>query len=227
MTIELDKIIRENDALYSLKDADSVKTSGGINQFEDLELIREIKSSKIKKQSLFFLLVEKYQERLFRLATLIIGNSIDAEDALQNAFISAFQSIDNFQERSSFYTWIYRIVINKSKDMKSGLKKNKEKFIEGSELEINDQRLNIQGDVERQEQSEFLFKKISLLKNIYREILILRYFEELSYQDIAEILGINIGTVKSRIHKAKASLKRLILKDKKGSSMLDTHFMEK
>lgn len=188
---------------------------------EDFFLVRKFKAEEKAKKRIFLKLITKYQERLFRLAAIILGNSADAEDALQEALISAYRSLHKFQERSSFYTWLYRITLNKAKDIKNKKRKNITNSIEENELKVADTRLIIQEELETSELSDFILNKIRKLKDIYRDILILRYFEEFSYQDIVGVLKIREGTVKSRLFKAKAGLKKLILADKRGEAYID------
>lgn len=194
-----------------------IKTFQQVKNWKDKRIIEQILAG---DHDLFFELVHRYEKKLFKLATVITGNVVDAEDALQEAFLSAYNSLHRFKGKSTFYTWIYRIVINKAKDLRARQKKTQQKTVDNHDFEVYDQRLNIPKEIEDSEMLQFLFDKVNNLKEIYREIIILRFFEQMSYQDIADILGIREGTVKSRLFKAKAQLKKEILKDGKGDEMI-------
>ncbi len=194
------------------------QSSHTINKSQsDALIIERIKEG---NKEAFFELVSKYEKKLFKLATVITGNVTDAEDALQESFLAAYNALPKFQGKSTFYTWIYRIVINKSKDLRLKRKKMKQNSIDEHELDFSDNRLNVSLEVEQNELYRFLLEKVNHLKEIYREIIILRFFEQMSYQEISDVLGLREGTVKSRLFKAKDQLKELILADEQGGDFV-------
>ena len=91
-----------------------------------------------------------------------------------------------------------------------------EKSIDDNEQQFVDERLGFEKKLELSDESSYLIKKINQLDNIYKEVLELRYFEEMSYSDIADLLECNVGTVKSRLFKAKEILKHMMLQDERG-----------
>ena len=97
-----------------------------------------------------------------------------------------------------------------------------EKSIDDNEQQFVDERLGFEKKLELSDESSYLIKKINQLENIYKEVLELRYFEEMSYSDIAELLECNVGTVKSRLFKAKEILKHMILQDERGEVKIGT-----
>ena len=177
------------------------------------ELIARIKGG---DERAFVQLINKYSEKLYRKALSMVSNPDDAQDILQEAFLSAFRAFEKFRAESGIYTWLYRIVINKAKDHLGKRKVKRENLINHQEIQFEDDRINYQKDVELDDDSQFLFEKINSMDSIYRDILIKRYFDELSYQGIGEICGINIGTVKSRLFKAKEILKKIIISSERG-----------
>lgn len=167
-------------------------------------------------------LVTPFRERLFRKAKSMVKDEDDADDVVQDALIVGYKSIGNFRAEAGVYTWLYRIVINKSKDFLTKRKRMVEKSIDDSEQQFVDVRLGFEKKLELSDESAYLIKKINQLENIYKEVIELRYFEEMSYSDIATLLECNVGTVKSRLFKAKEILKHMILQDERGEVKIGT-----
>ena len=167
-------------------------------------------------------LVTPFRERLFRKAKSMVKDDDDADDIVQDALIAGYKSIVNFRAEAGVYTWLYRIVINKSKDLLTKRKRMVEKSIDDNEQQFVDDRLGFEKKLELSDESSYLIKKINQLENIYKEVIELRYFEEMSYSDIAELLECNVGTVKSRLFKAKEILKHMILQDERGEVKIGT-----
>ncbi|TGL63788.1 RNA polymerase sigma factor [Leptospira sarikeiensis] len=180
---------------------------------KEIQLLKQIKEGDDKA---YIELTGPYRERLYRKAVSMVKDGDDAEDIVQDALISGYRSIRNFRAESGVYTWLYRIVVNKSKDLLAKRKRARENSMDDSEFQVTDDRMGFEKKVELSDESDYLINKISELEDIYKEVIELRYFEEMSYSQIADILGTNIGTVKSRLFKAKEFLKHLILKDGKG-----------
>lgn len=165
-------------------------------------------------------LVGPFKERLFRKAKSMVKDDDDAEDIVQDTIIAGFRSIVKFRAEAGVYTWLYRIVINKSKDLLMKRKRMVEKPIDENENQFIDERVGFEKKLELSDESSYLIRKINLLDPIYKEVIELRYFEEMSYFDIATLLNCNVGTVKSRLFKAKDLLKHMMLHDEKGGMRL-------
>ncbi len=176
-------------------------------------LLQKIKSG---DKTAYIELVHPYRERLFRKAKSMLRDDDDAEDVVQDAMISGFKSISKFRAESGVYTWLYRIVVNKSKDLLQKKKREIEKPIDNVEQQFIDDRVGYEKKLELSDESSYLIRKIEQLDDIFKQVIELRYFEEMSYADIASVLKCNVGTVKSRLFKARELLKHLILKDEKG-----------
>jgi RNA polymerase sigma-70 factor, ECF subfamily len=183
------------------------------NKERELILLSKIRSG---DKSAYMELIQPYTERLLRKAIAMTKNEDDAEDVLQDALISGYRSIGNFRADSGVYTWLYRIVINKSKDLLLKTKNRGEKPISEGEYLILDERMGYEKKLELNDESDYLIKKINLMDDVFKQVIELRYFEEMSYAEIASVLECNIGTVKSRLFKAKEILKHMILNDEKG-----------
>ena len=168
----------------------------------------------------FELLVLEYQKNVYNVALRITGNAEDAADMAQEAFIKAFNSISSFKGDSRFSVWLYRIVSNVSVDFlrskarrpSSSLSIENEEG-ETVELEIADESLSPEKLLEIKLSSQAVRRGLNSLPEDYRQILLLREIQGLSYDEIAQILDIEIGTVKSRIFRARKKLCAYLIKD--------------
>ena len=161
-------------------------------------------------------LVLAYQDKIYNLCRYMLGNAHDAEDAAQDAFLKAYQALPKFQPKASLYTWLYRIATNTCIDYKR--KPIFESLFgdsgEGEKL-IHD-RASDAPSPEKLYQSkqidEALRESLEKLSPKLRAIIILKEIEELSYEEIADALEISMGTVKSRIARAREELQKLMQK---------------
>ncbi|MBR5571766.1 MAG: sigma-70 family RNA polymerase sigma factor [Oscillospiraceae bacterium] len=156
-------------------------------------------------------LVEHYRDNVYRLAYRMCGNAHDADEAAQEAFIAAWRALPNFRGEAKFSTWLYRLTTNAAIDLMRREKRHSAADIEALP-EMPDESDSLQQQVERTEQQQAVQQALSSLSEEYREILLLRYMEELDYAEIAEVLRLPSGTVKSRINRAKSALKTALLK---------------
>jgi len=154
-------------------------------------------------------LVEHYYDRLFRAALFMSGDRETAEELVQESFLAAGESLNTFEERSSVYTWLYGILLNKFRKWlrEQGGALSLQQITERSDGEGDAALLAAEGvqplqQLERREIAEQVQNAIRQLPPHHRSVLTLRYLEELSYEEISTMLGCSIGTVKSRIHYA-------------------------
>lgn len=156
--------------------------------------------------SAFADLAESCRLRLFRRAIVLTGNATDGEDLLQEAFVSAFESLHTFQGKSSFYTWIYTILNRRAIDRYRKMGKGKgEKVLElpGS---LEDGTIRIPEEFEKTEEQTLIRQAVHALPARYRNLVIMHYFEELSIAEMGEILGQPEGTIKSSLFRAREIL---------------------
>ena len=172
----------------------------------------------------FRILVERYQGRAYALALRILRNEDQARDAVQDAFLKVYGSIRRFEGRSSFYTWLYRLVFNhcldlKRKDKSSGHVEWEDERM-GDDLVVEQAGSGTVGagglpgpgvELERAELRKMMAEAIDQLPDEARETLILREVEGMPYAEIAEKLGIPKGTVMSRLHYARKRLQQQLL----------------
>lgn len=186
---------------------------------QESELIARVKSG---DQAAFVELVTPLRIRLYRKAHSMLGNADDAEDALQDALITAYRAINGFRGESGFYTWIYRILVNKCTDHLRKKSNARSESFDDFEPLISDDRVSVEKKVEHSQQAVDLIAAINGLDKKYRKILIMRYYDDLSYQEIAHNVGINEGTVKSRLFKARELLKRALIGEGKGEHYFES-----
>jgi RNA polymerase sigma-70 factor (ECF subfamily) len=190
----------------------------------DEEQARLVERLIARDERAFNALVYAYQRRIFALLLRMLGSRAEAEDLAQEVFVQVFKAIGSFRGDSKLSTWIYRIAIN--------LCKNRNKYLrvrhagEEEEIEALDRRLPL-GDarharvhlsqIERPDEAmagkqveQIVRHAILELEPSFRECLVLRDVEDLSYEEIEQITGLPSGTVKSRIHRARAQLKELV-----------------
>jgi RNA polymerase sigma-70 factor (ECF subfamily) len=153
------------------------------------------------------LVVERYQQRVFALIFGIVRDRHEVEDVAQEVFLKVFLKISAFDGRSKFYTWLYRVAANAAKDhVKKRRRRPAVALDEDAQLPHRGH-----GPEERAAQSErrrLVREAIASLPERYREVLALRELDGMTYNEIAGVLRLSIGTVESRLHRARARLKR-------------------
>jgi RNA polymerase sigma-70 factor (ECF subfamily) len=166
-----------------------------------------------KSEDYYQELMKRYQVKLLRYAEFLMGDKHAAADAVQEAFIKAFVNLRGFDSKRKFSAWIYRIVHN---EVVNALKKQK-KWLS---LELNDwlreqlpSKVNLEQEFEAKEIKERLVACLAKLPGAYQAVLRLYYFEEKSYEEIAEVLRIPLGTVGIRLKRAKERLREICSND--------------
>jgi RNA polymerase sigma-70 factor, ECF subfamily len=160
-------------------------------------------------------LVRRYQDRLYNTVYRQLDNAEDAQDVVQEAFLNAYQSLDSFKGHSEFFTWLYRIAVNTAISLKRKQRvtlsidagRNGDHGIEpldGSEYSKPGQGL------ERAEEERRVQEALNRLSPEHRTVLILKDMEGQKYEMMAEILQVPIGTIRSRLHRARAELRELL-----------------
>ena len=178
----------------------------------DLDLVQETLGG---NQLSFQLLVERYQDRLLALTRHYTRNAVEIEDIVQEAFLKAYRRLDSFQQQSSFSTWLYRIAVNTALDFLKRCGRNPVRAVEDPEAAPEGRPMPVTAPdarMEREEVAKITHDVLQELPEIFRTVIVLREFEGRAYQDIADILGISIGTVESRLFRARARFKDALLR---------------
>jgi|WetSurSiteA1Bulk_404760.scaffolds.fasta_scaffold03858_3 RNA polymerase sigma-70 factor, ECF subfamily len=183
------------------------------NKSDDLSLISRFKAGDI---SAFEEILLRHQDKIYNLCRRMLGNSHDAEDATQDVFLKAYQNINKFKPEASLYTWLFRIAVNTCIDYKrepffeSLFKTSKE----GDVFVVDSPAGSPSPDrlYESKQISDAIQLTLSRLSAKLRAVIVLKEIEGLSYEEIAEVLDVSIGTVKSRISRARDDLKEVLKK---------------
>jgi RNA polymerase sigma-70 factor (ECF subfamily) len=180
---------------------------------DDAEIIRRVRAG---DSEAFGTLVEKYGGRIRRLVRGFIRNEKDAEDVVQDSFVKAFARLDRFDGRSAFFTWLYRIAANTSMDHNKKVRRRPAPLSIEASREDEEGRGGITppargpsplqgamtGELRRK-----IDEAMAALPDIYREVIVLREMEGLSYDDMSRALGVSRGTIESRLFRARERLR--------------------
>jgi len=159
------------------------------------------------KTDAFGVLVRRYQDRLYPSALRLTGCAEDAQDLLQDTFIRAYEKLGKFQGESAFYTWIYRIAVNLAL---SGRRRRR------PPARLDDTRADPPADrgetdpslpLERAERDTIIQDALNALAPDHRVVVVMKEYDGLRYEEIAAMLGVPVGTVRSRLHRARCDLR--------------------
>ncbi|CUU01908.1 RNA polymerase, sigma-24 subunit, RpoE [Candidatus Kryptobacter tengchongensis] len=178
-------------------------------QFETLDEAEIVKRAKDGDEKAFEMIIKKYQNRVANLIFKIIGDSSVVEDLTQDVFLRVIESLRDYKFGSALYTWIYRITVNICID--EIRKRQRSRTYSLSDVLTQNPKVEpahspVEKTVERKELREIIENAISKLPLEYKTAIILREFEDLPYEEIAKILKVSVGTVKSRIFRARKLL---------------------
>ncbi len=172
------------------------------------------------RREAFGQLVERYQHRLFHSLVHLLGSTEDAQDAAQDALILAFEKLGTFRGESQFYSWLFRIAYNSavSSKRKTGSSKRKtgpmsvslEARRDASGLEPADLNPSTEPSfgLDVSDRQRLVQQALGELSEEFRAAIVLKEIEQMSYEEIAEVVGIPLGTVRSRIHRARMELRQ-------------------
>lgn len=195
-----------------------------INKLDERSLIERARGG---DTDAFSALVELHQERALHAANSFVGNMEDARDLAQEAFIKAYENLDNFKLDSKFYTWLYRILMNTCKDFlrKKKIRKTFSFFFgkdeDGDEADpvanITDTQENAREGLDRKNFSVVVQAALEQLPFRQRSVFVLRYTESMQLDEIAESMQITVGAVKANLWQAGQKMK-ILLKDHVGGA---------
>ena len=175
-------------------------------KFSDEEIIEKVRSN---DQELYSVIIERYQKKLLRYAVSLIKDEHRAADVVQDSFIKAFINLKGFDVKKKFSSWIYRIVHNEAMNL---VKKYKKEVSLPDNVDFHSKE-DIEKDFTKKELSLEVEKCIKKIPLLYSEPLTLYYIEEKSYKEISDILRMPMGTVATRINRAKILMKHICQKN--------------
>ena len=170
----------------------------------------------------YALLLERYRGKVMSLALRMLGRREDAEEAAQDAFVRAFRSLHQFEQRAQLSTWLYRITYNVCVTRLSRRRDPTRSIDDDESLEIPDRSGSVDGRIESLELRAALGRAIEGLRPEYSSIITLFYIHEQSHEEIGAITGLPIGTIKNRLHRGRTELRRLLQRENIHASILHT-----
>ncbi len=160
-------------------------------------------------------LVLEHQKKIYNLALRMTGDPDDAFDVTQDAFVKAYGSLRDFRGDSAFGSWLYRLASNLCLDFLRSKKRHGTVSLSAGdeELEISDLRFSPESEIERAELRDAISRGLDMLPAASRQMIVMRDVSGMSYAQIAEILDLELGTVKSRIARAREKLVKILSED--------------
>jgi RNA polymerase sigma-70 factor (ECF subfamily) len=165
----------------------------------------------------FETLVRRHQKTTFNLVYRLLGDYDEAAEVAQEVFLSAYKSIDRFRGDANFSTWLYRIAFNHASTRRKTLKISQHRFVPLDGIEVSGEAADPVKALEQKETQDHVQQALNALNREDALIILLRDLQDVSYEQVAAILEIPVGTVKSRLHRARKALK----------TKLDSHFYPK
>ena len=199
----------------------SASNDGRRPEVDDRELVRRVKSGQTQA---YGELIRRYQDRVFNACWRICGHLEDARDLTQDAFLKAFENLDAFRQESGFYTWVFRVAVNLALSHKRTAARRRTVSLDGDPRTAGThaggtqaagllppvERSHEESPSRRVDEAEIqgeLVRALSALDDEHRAVVVLRDIEGFDYREIGAILELPTGTVKSRLHRARAALR--------------------
>ncbi len=186
-------------------------------EIDDLEVIERILGGEVND---FAILVRKYQKGIYNYALRMVGHEEEARDLAQDIFVAAYKGLKGFRGESKFSTWLFRIAINQTKNRLKYLRRrhffdDEQHTSESREARdafatLSDPKDNPEEAFLKKDFNSLIMKGLMELPPEARQIIILRDIEDLSYEELSQIMELNLGTVKSRLHRARHALRKVV-----------------
>jgi RNA polymerase sigma-70 factor, ECF subfamily len=194
-----------------------VPESARAQPFTDAELVERVRGGETRH---FEELVARYQDQVYALALRFLRNPGDAEDVAQEAFLRAFRGLEGFKGEARFSTWLYRITWNLCADwLRRHRRPGRER---GSDLEeaadLADGRADLEGGLVASEEKRAVRQAVDALEEKYRTVVVLQYYQKMSYEEIAAVLGLPLKTVETRLYRARRLLKQSLARQGVGGA---------
>ena len=173
--------------------------------------------------------VRRHREKVYRLALRLTRDDARAQDVVQDAFLQVFRKIGQFQEQSAFSTWLYRITVNAAlmrmrserRHHEAPLEEASPRYTEAGEIAdpVDDWSPAVDDQASNAELAVYAAKAVDKLPETYRSVFILRELEDLSTEEVAQILDLTLPTVKTRLHRARLALRKALAERVKGTDL--------
>ncbi len=189
-----------------------------MNEIRERQLIKKSQKGNVDA---FDELLRMHENNIYSICMRMLKNEHDANDAAQEICLKIWQQMPQFQGQAKFSTWAYRIATNQCLDMirRNQIQRNKEKSMNYNaeqgewNYDIADEKVNVAAQVEAMELQGGIKKSLETLKDEHKEIIVLKDLENYSYEEISKLLNVSMGTVKSRLYRARNQFKKALMKD--------------
>ncbi|MBZ5594402.1 MAG: sigma-70 family RNA polymerase sigma factor [Acidobacteriia bacterium] len=178
---------------------------------EDEDLVRKLRAG---EEAAYETLLQRFQQPVYNLAFRLLNEPGDASDVVQEVFLKVFRNVGHFRHQSSLKTWIYRITVNEAHNQRRWFFRHRSREV-GLDDEPEESRYRALPDGTRspfdyafdREKHVLIENALARINPLFREVVVLRDIEDLSYEEIADVLQISLGTVKSRIMRGREALR--------------------
>ena len=182
-----------------------------MRNLSDQEIIESVRRG---NDSDYSIIVDKYKNKAFSMLKRMLKNEFDAEEVLQDCFLKAYNSLSTFKGEAKFSTWFYRIVYNTALTKLSSKKRKTE-----SEMTSVEDHFNLESDygsdeIENTDLNKFIHNIVGKLPERYEAIITMFYLNEMSIDEISEVMGISVSNTKVMLHRSRNSLRDLIFKNR-------------
>jgi len=176
-----------------------------MSEQSDAQLIAEILDGDVES---FRVLVHRHRDTCTRFAVRMLGSQADADDVLQSAFMRAYRGLAKCRDRERFGGWLYRIVVNECRTFASRQRQRELRFV--NDAEVIDRAEAKKDDASAEDMSERIDFALAKLPVEQREAFLLKYVEEMSYEDMSAATGVSVPALKMRVKRASDTLRRLL-----------------
>jgi len=188
-----------------------------MRNLSDQEIIDSVRKG---NESDYSIIINRYKNKAFSMLKRMLKNEFDAEEVLQDCFLKAYNSLSNFKGESKFSTWFYRIVYNSALTKLSSQKRKIESEMSSVEDHFNLESEYRADEIEKKDVNELVHKTINKLPEKYSAIITMFYLNEMSIEEISEVMQITVSNVKVMLHRSRNSLRDLVLKSKLAEELI-------
>jgi RNA polymerase sigma-70 factor (ECF subfamily) len=182
-----------------------------MRNLSDQEIIDSVRKG---NDSDYSIIVNRYKNKAFSMLKRMLKNEFDAEEILQDCFLKAYNSLNNFKGESKFSTWFYRIVYNSALTKLSSQKRKIEAEMTSVEDHYNLESEYRSDEIEKKDVNQLIRDTISKLPERHSAIITMFYLNEMSIEEISEVMQITVSNVKVMLHRSRNSMRDLVLKSK-------------
>ncbi len=188
-----------------------------MKSLSDIEIIESVKRG---NQSDFSILIDRYKNRAFSLLVRLLKNEMEAEEVLQDCFLKAFNGLSTFKQEAKFSTWFYRIVYNTALTRVSAKKRKIENEMSSIEDHYDLRSSYDYNEHEKKDLAKFVGEVIEKLPTKYSAVINMFYLNDMSCEEISEVMEISVSNVKVILHRSRNALKDLVIKNNYITEML-------